>query len=292
MLALPPQPVRGMDLPPGNPYFELPYHGFVPRQYAVPAQAELEVRSGARNSHPSYSDRVRRRKTPHGPVFDDYDITPTDRTVHMPANKHVLVSPSTTGPNYSHRRSATDSWPNPRAENSSYAQVQRNVSMSSVTSQHLPQASAQASTWDFPGGLDSVLNNGTISSTAQASLPFCRPRFKVKLGQLLPQDLGYMVPTGRMAASVLIDLHRLEMIVSTSLTIDHTMYLALWPTVPTCHRATRTLHINTTNISIAPSLKRHTISITMVLPLNSVTYQTAITLLIMSRSPNSCLSIV
>ena len=181
MLAIPPQPLRGMDLPSGTAHFKLPHHGSVPLQYAVPAQAELDDRSGARGSHASYIDRVRRRKTPNGPVLDDYDITPTDRAVHMPATKHVLVSPSATGPSYTDRLSASDPWPTSRMGDSTHVQGQRNVPTASIASQRHIQTPAQIPTWDFPGGLDSVLNQALPSLPSQ--------RYYLQYGSSIPTVL-------------------------------------------------------------------------------------------------------
>ena len=158
MIAITPQPVprmhRSHDKPPPN----LPFHDFAPRQVAVPAQAEIEGRSGSRQSNPSYIDRVRRRKTPHGPIFDDYDVTPTDRAVHMPAMKHVLVSPSATAPDKMMERRSLDEAPRRDSVNARSFPPGSWTTMSQHMTSQPRMGPENRPAWDFPGGLDSVLN--------------------------------------------------------------------------------------------------------------------------------------
>ena len=158
MIAITPQPVPGMARSYRDPPVNLPFHGLVPRQVAIPAQAEIEGRSGSRQLHPSYIDRVRRRKTPNGPIFDDYDITPTDRAVHMPAMKHVLVSPSATvNDNMIERQSSNEAPRRHSVNTNSFPTRPWSTPYQNMNSQtHMGPDNRPA--WDFPGGLDSVLN--------------------------------------------------------------------------------------------------------------------------------------
>lgn len=157
----------------GHAHSEVPYQSRMPRQFAIPAQGELNSEPGGRLDHFSYAEHVRRRKTPHGPVLDDYDVTPTDKTVHMPAAKHVLVSRS-----------------DPRSDSN----LNRPSNSASLlgAAYHQPTKPGHPPAWEFPGGLDSVLNQSVPVHPSQ--------RYYLQYGSSVPTVLpatmhAYLGPT-------------------------------------------------------------------------------------------------
>lgn len=116
----------------------------------------------------SFTDHMLRRKTPNGPVADAYDATPTDRSIQLPATKHVVLSETP-----EKRQTYTPTWdsslggeqglknetdlPDPplhHLRHTSYVDP-RQALRPVFTPQ---QAWTDRPAWDFPGGLDSMLN--------------------------------------------------------------------------------------------------------------------------------------
>jgi predicted O-linked N-acetylglucosamine transferase (SPINDLY family) len=138
------------------------------RQYAYPAYMGNKPLQRNRENSMSFTDHMLRRKTPNGPIADAYDATLTDRSIQLPATKHVVLSATP-----EKRQAYSSTW------ESSLGRVQdfetecdlperspypiRHVSYVD-SGQALRQPSAPQQTWtdrpawDFPGGLDSMLN--------------------------------------------------------------------------------------------------------------------------------------
>ena len=137
------------------------------RQYAYPAYAEDNpYKQGLENSM-SFTDHMLRRKTPSGPIADAYDATPTDTSVQLPATKHVVLSATpekrqTYPPLWD--SSSRDQGLNSGNEisgqhphllrHTSYVKSRQALRQLSTPQQAWPDRPA----WDFPGGLDSMLN--------------------------------------------------------------------------------------------------------------------------------------
>lgn len=123
------------------------------RQYAIPAAEPIPVDyGGVRPAGLSYSEHemLRQRKTPHGTVYEkDYQIV--DKNVQVPASKHVLLSSS---PNLPRQKVAYNyALPPSQPPLDQYPpHVPLEPTPYPVSSQLQPPS------WDFPGGLDSVLH--------------------------------------------------------------------------------------------------------------------------------------
>ncbi len=150
-------------------------HGFastmsmVPRQYAFPAMSAVSHEMSKKATGGlSFTEHALRRKTPNGTIAAGYDATPVDKAVPLPAAKHILVSslpePASVlsgGPSFQegnwHDRAAitqglVNSYPHSRVlanQVSPFADVHGYPTTPLVPSYER---------WEFPGGLDSVLN--------------------------------------------------------------------------------------------------------------------------------------
>jgi predicted O-linked N-acetylglucosamine transferase (SPINDLY family) len=140
-----------------------PHH----RQYAYPAHMGSKPSQRNRDSSLSFTDHMLRRKTPSGPIADAYDATPTDRSIQLPAIKHVVLSATP-----EKRQTYPPMWetqsdrehlnaeghipqhpPHP-LRHTSYIDSRQGSRQSSTPQQTWTDRPA----WDFPGGLDSMLN--------------------------------------------------------------------------------------------------------------------------------------
>lgn len=139
-------------------YHRLPANA-TSRQYAIPADSGLYRRDRHSTPQLSYSEHesLRLRKTPHGRLLEQ-DTTSLDKNVQFPASKHVLLS---TSPDFQQAGIAFSSqWPDlnllPQPTNLGDIDTGRDgrYSQPYATSKPYPYREA----WDFPGGLDSMLN--------------------------------------------------------------------------------------------------------------------------------------
>ncbi len=117
---------------------------------------------------------LRQRKTPHGILLEE-DYPVVDKHVQYPASKHVLLSSS---PTLISGRSAFDSYP-PQHLQSSFVGHQFQSGIKGFVPalkqhMHLPA-------WDFPGGLDSVLNQTLPLQPSQ--------RYYIQQGSTIPTAL-------------------------------------------------------------------------------------------------------
>ena len=153
MLALPSSPPTTMDPLQRNSNRRLP-PGAASRQYAIPAGPFPPRLSQFRPNNLSYVEHemLRQRKTPHGLLVEqDFDVV--DKSVQIPASKHVLLSSS---PNHPTAQSAYFD----RAQHSQAGGVrQRDYQKRSPYGfEQNPMPYLEKPSWNFPGGLDSVLN--------------------------------------------------------------------------------------------------------------------------------------
>jgi tetratricopeptide (TPR) repeat protein len=141
----------------------------VPRQYAFPAVSAMSQETSKKTtSGLSFAEHALRRKTPNGTIDAGYDATPVDKAIPLPATKHILVSslpepasvlsPRSGLPKESWQESAansrfhTNSRPRPRL------QATQIGSLSQVHRLPTTPPLSNYERWEFPGGLDSVLN--------------------------------------------------------------------------------------------------------------------------------------
>jgi predicted O-linked N-acetylglucosamine transferase (SPINDLY family) len=194
MLTLPAKRADRADFPTSQDIKALPYHGPAPRQVAVPVHAEsvAQVRNGQEGL--SYTQHLLRRKTPRGPIFDAYDSTPTDPSIHMPATKHVLVSTPSQGSEQPPRPFARNG-PVSSTEHDDVDPRRRHEGIKNRdTTEDFGYATRQdyRPSWDFPGGLDSVLNQTLPLHPSQ--------RYYLQYGSTIPTVLpatmqAHMGPT-------------------------------------------------------------------------------------------------
>ncbi|EXJ92771.1 hypothetical protein A1O3_01323 [Capronia epimyces CBS 606.96] len=138
-----------------NGYLPRP-SGTVPRQYAIPAASGVPGHQRQRSGVLSYAEHemMRQRKTPYGRLSEQ-DTAVLDKSVQFPASKHVLLSAS---PDFQRNTSSLT----PQWAGSHQPQQRGGMSGSDFAtdgrydrqSQPFPYRPA----WDFPGGLDSMLN--------------------------------------------------------------------------------------------------------------------------------------
>ena len=129
--------------------------GAASRQYAIPAEHNIpSIHPRAKSTGLSYSQHelLRQRKTPTG-MFFEQDNPVVDKSVQLPASKHVLLSssPGLTPGRIGYHNSAQFSQLQDHTFASQYSQQNDGLMNPSIPYMQLPA-------WDFPGGLDSVLN--------------------------------------------------------------------------------------------------------------------------------------
>ncbi|KIV85858.1 hypothetical protein PV11_01511 [Exophiala sideris] len=144
-----------------NVYLRRP-NGAASRQYAIPADAgsSRHGRHGSTGLTYVEHELLRQRKTPYGRMVEQ-DTAAMDENFQFPASKHLLLS-SSPGP-----QSATPSFTN-RWSNSNQRQRSGGFGEADFErdARHEKQSRAYASSqqypyrpaWDFPGGIDSMLN--------------------------------------------------------------------------------------------------------------------------------------
>ncbi|ETN43468.1 uncharacterized protein HMPREF1541_02627 [Cyphellophora europaea CBS 101466] len=181
MLAPPRPPLGPMD--PSRRDIRIPGR-ISTRQYAMPAAEQFpQGFSRSRGGGLSYSEHelLRQRKTPHGTVYEK-DYHTVDKNVQVPASKHVLLSSSPNLPRHSPAYHYALPPPQPPMDH-----YPNHLGADPVL---LPSSSQfQPPAWDFPGGLDSVLNQ---------SLP--TQRYYLQPGSRIPTVLpstlhSYLGPT-------------------------------------------------------------------------------------------------
>ncbi|KAL2398658.1 putative UDP-N-acetylglucosamine-peptide N-acetylglucosaminyltransferase SEC [Exophiala dermatitidis] len=162
MLIVPRRQTNAMDSPHDhNNYFRRPIDT-ASRQYAIPSATPMPGHERRQSGGLSYAEHemVRQRKTPHGRLFEQ-DTAAIDKGVQFPAFKHVLLSLS---PEYRRTSSLPQQWPapiqsqsyNPNMPGSDFARDGLYSQQSESYGASIPFTYAPA--WDFPGGLDSMLN--------------------------------------------------------------------------------------------------------------------------------------
>ena len=117
---------------------------------------------------------LRQRKTPRGILLEE-DYPVVDKHVQYPASKHVLLSSS---PGQSSGRSAYDLYPSQHPQHTfngnQFPSSTKDFAYVSNQFMHLPA-------WDFPGGLDSVLNQTLPIQPSQ--------RYYIQQGSTIPTAL-------------------------------------------------------------------------------------------------------
>ncbi|KAJ9610023.1 hypothetical protein H2200_006353 [Cladophialophora chaetospira] len=165
MLTAPHRLLNTMDPIRDPNIYQRPQNGAAARQYAIPAGSGALQHGRQRSTGLSYAEHeiLRQRKTPNGGRLYEPDTAALDKNVQIPATKHLLLSssPAFRQPIPSLTNSST--WPE-----SKHTQRRDEVGRTSYgresrpdmhfqpygTSKGLPYRPA----WDFPGGLDSMLN--------------------------------------------------------------------------------------------------------------------------------------
>jgi len=125
-----------------------------PRPYAVPAQREGgQVQQRYAGLSYTEHEHMRQRKTPHGMIEEKYDPDSLDQNTYYPASKHFLLSSS---PDYSRSSYAIAAHDRDSYQRLSARNTQNDTG--GVTTYNTYQRQAYSPAWEFPGGLDSVLN--------------------------------------------------------------------------------------------------------------------------------------
>ena len=155
---LPPNPMDNNNIT--ESYLHFP-HGGAPRQYAIPAEPgpakyHRQASSGAGLTYVEH-EILRQRKTPRGRMVEE-DSATLDKNVQLPPSKHLLLS---TSPDF---QQATPTF-RPRWSESVQPPTGASVAESVVSSDGRDAPKLLFSSkylhrpaWDFPGGLDSMLN--------------------------------------------------------------------------------------------------------------------------------------
>ncbi|RMZ76297.1 hypothetical protein DV737_g4903, partial [Chaetothyriales sp. CBS 132003] len=124
------------------------------RQYAIPAKPVSPHHSRAKSTGLTYTQHelLRQRKTPNGLLLEQ-DSPSVDKAVPVPASKHVLLSsPPDLG---SARHSRLNQVPQVPSRDGPYMSA---YGYGSDAFRPDARPYLQPPAWDFPGGLDSVLN--------------------------------------------------------------------------------------------------------------------------------------
>lgn len=131
----------------GNMPFAGTHHRNMPRQFAFPA---ISTEGPKRNKERvSFAEHALRRKTPTGTIAAGYDATPVDEAIAVPAAKHVLVS------SLPERVSRSGSIPQTTFD---LNHAQRPGIHNTTFPFGMSPTPMMYDGWEFPGGLDSVLN--------------------------------------------------------------------------------------------------------------------------------------
>ena len=163
--------------PPFPPNSMSPLHSDTqPRQYAVPAEPFPPKYPSKKPGGLSYVEHemLRQRKTPHGILLEE-DYPVVDKHVQYPASKHVLLSSS---PGANQGQSAYDLYPPQFQHNNTYASQ---FSSGPKGFAHGSNQPVYPPSWDFPGGLDSVLNQALPLHPSQ--------RYYIQQGSTIPTVL-------------------------------------------------------------------------------------------------------
>ncbi|KIV90444.1 hypothetical protein PV10_07751 [Exophiala mesophila] len=153
-----------------------------PRQYAIPAQTSLR-HSGRQTSTSGLSylehEMLRQRKTPNGLLLE-HDPVSLDKNVQVPALKHVILSSAPGYQPVDNLLTLTWSDLNPPYQPATFGTSSTERGVNQHHPYTLPKSSHRAA-WDFPGGLDSVLNQALPLQPSQ--------RYYVQPGSNVPTVL-------------------------------------------------------------------------------------------------------
>jgi tetratricopeptide (TPR) repeat protein len=158
---------------------KLPFHGaahgfastmpLVPRRYAFPAlPAASQEKPKKTTAGLSFAEHALRRKTPNGTIAGGYDATPVDKAVPLPAAKHILVSslPEPAGVLTPRSFLPEEGWQDRATIPQFLANSHTNLRVPAGQVSPFAQVHVYPTTpsmpsyerWEFPGGLDSILN--------------------------------------------------------------------------------------------------------------------------------------
>ncbi|KIW32418.1 uncharacterized protein PV07_03967 [Cladophialophora immunda] len=165
MLTAPQRYVNMMDPIRDPNIYQRPPIGAAPRQYAIPANSTILGHGRSRSTGLSYAEHemIRHRKTPNGGRLYEPDTAALDKSVQIPASKHLILASS---PEFQHPTPPfTNSSPwnetkrpqrSERFDGSDRGRDGRQEMHSQPYRPSKPLSYRPA--WDFPGGLDSMLN--------------------------------------------------------------------------------------------------------------------------------------
>jgi predicted O-linked N-acetylglucosamine transferase (SPINDLY family) len=140
-----------------------------PRQFAYPTQHAVTQRTTTQQDGGlSFAEHLLRRKTPHGTISAGYDATPVDKASPLPAAKHILVSPLPSSGHAPppHPTFPAESWQQyrpgqniPLSQHPSILHGNPSISSRPPNVAHAVDLNVEyPPAWQFPGGIDSVLN--------------------------------------------------------------------------------------------------------------------------------------
>lgn len=136
---------------------------------------------------------LRQRKTPHGRVCEQQDLSAIDETLQLPAPKHLLLSrPSNGGDyndtNFSHR---------PRYDTRQQSNQHCYTARPGNTFQQTPNTAQFEPAWSFPGGYDSMLNQNNSCLNGQRTYHTVRSQIPTVMPSALHTSFGPTAPAGQ-----------------------------------------------------------------------------------------------
>lgn len=162
-----------------------------PRQLAYPVHhAATQASMSHDNGLETFAEHALRRKTPNGTISGAFDATPVDKAVQLPAAKHILVSPlpSPGYPPFQQPGFLSDPWHQHSGKDGLLDQRSSTLYSNPAVENRLQNgyrpvdsAAPFPPAWQFPGGIDSVLNQ---------TLPFHpSQRYYLQHGSTIPTVL-------------------------------------------------------------------------------------------------------
>jgi predicted O-linked N-acetylglucosamine transferase (SPINDLY family) len=165
MLTAPHRFVNIMDPIRDPNIYQRPPIGAASRQYAIPAGPGINQPGRQRSTALSYAEHemLRQRKTPNGGRLYEPDTAALDKNVQIPATKHLLLSSSPAFRQPITSFTSSSAWPETK-----YSQGRREFGGADFGGNNrqdmqfqpygTPKGLSYRPAWDFPGGLDSMLN--------------------------------------------------------------------------------------------------------------------------------------
>ncbi|ETI22699.1 hypothetical protein G647_06775 [Cladophialophora carrionii CBS 160.54] len=169
-------------------FYQRPPIGAASRQYAIPAGSGIPQHGRQRSTGLSYAEHeiLRQRKIPNGGRLYEPDTAALDKNVQIPATKHLLLSSSPAFRQTIPSLTSSSTWPEAKHTQRRGTFGGTEFGMESRHDVHVqPYETSKGMSWrpawDFPGGLDSMLNQNLPLQPTQ--------RYYVQQGSNIPTVL-------------------------------------------------------------------------------------------------------